>query len=136
TAANMLRGVERRPPAVDDYPRDDYGTPSTALRPPASGSRPTHGRGHHRHESRRPALDRPWVASHGTEDRAQPGRHEPGNGRTPARSSDAPTTREEAYSTPSAHPRSASNLGIHVDQRASARRTRQNQHPASRGSCP
>src|SRR5262249_24724343 len=55
TAANMLRGVERRPPAVDDYPRDDYGTPSTALRPPASGSRPTHGRGHHRHESRRPA---------------------------------------------------------------------------------
>jgi hypothetical protein len=55
---------------------------------------------------------------------------------TPARSPGAPATREEAHGTPSARPRPASKLGIHVDARASARQTRQDQDPASRGSCP
>jgi hypothetical protein len=37
---------------------------------------------------------------------------------TPARSPGAPATREEAHGTPSARPRPASKLGIHIDARA------------------
>jgi hypothetical protein len=41
------------------------------------------------------------------------------------RSSATPATREEAHGTSPARPRPASKLGIHLDARASARRTRQ-----------
>src|SRR5262249_10109770 len=71
-----------------------------------------------------------------TDGRGQPGRHEPDDVRTPARDLGAPATREKAHDTPSARARPASKLGIHADARASARRTRQTQGPASRGSCP
>jgi putative transposase len=43
---------------------------------------------------------------------------------------------QKAHGTTSARPRSTSNLGIHVDVRASARRTRQNQDAASPRACP
>src|SRR5262245_35905125 len=97
-----------------DHPLDDHGTPSAALRPPASGSRPTHRGRDYRNRSRRPALDGPWVAPQRTEGRGQPGRDEPEDIRTRARSPGTPATREEAHGTPSARPRLASNLGIHV----------------------
>src|SRR5262249_37618872 len=59
---------------ADDHPHDDHGPPSAALRQPASGSHPTHRGRHHRHQSRRPALDGPWMASQGTAGRRQLGR--------------------------------------------------------------
>ena len=112
------RSVERRRRTTDDHPHDDHGPPSAALRSPASGSRPRHRGRDHRHESRRPSLDGPWVARQGTEGRGKPGRDEPEGIGTPARSPGAPATREEAHGTTSARPRLASKLEIHVEARA------------------
>ena len=56
------RGVERRKRTADDHPHDDHGAPSAALRPPASGSRPTHRGRDRRHGPRGPSLDGAWVA--------------------------------------------------------------------------
>src|SRR5262249_34678911 len=120
----------------DDHPHDDFAAPAAALRPPAAGSRPQHRGPDHRHGSRGSSLDGPWLAPQGTEDRSKRGRNEPEDIGTPARNPGAPTTREEAQGTPPAGPRPASKLGIHLDARASARRTRQNTDPASRGACP
>src|SRR5262249_11513086 len=55
--APILSGVEWRPRTIDDHPGDNYRTPSTAVRSPASGSGPTHRGRHHRHESRRSARN-------------------------------------------------------------------------------
>jgi hypothetical protein len=82
------------------------------------------------------SLDGPWLAPQGTDGRRQRGRDEPEHIRTPARDRGAPATREEAHGTPAPRPRPVSELGIHVDARASARRPRQNQDPASGGSGP
>jgi hypothetical protein len=132
----MSSRVERRKRTADDHVHVDDGPSAAALRPAASESRPTHRGRDHRHGSRGPALDGPWVARQRTKGRRKPGRDEPEDIGTPARSRGAPTTREEAHGTPSARSRRASKLGIHVGARASARRTRQSQDPASRGSCP
>ena len=99
TAGMCLEDFVRRTRTVDHHPRVDDGTPSAALRPPASGSHPPHWRHHHRHGSRRSAP-----------------------------------TREEADGTPSPRCRVPPKLDIHVDSRTPARRTRQNQNPARRGS--
>src|SRR5262245_56021708 len=114
------REVERCERTADDRPHDDYGARAAALRPPASGSCPTHGRRRHRHGSRGASLDGPWLAPQGTEGRGQPGRDEPGHIRTSARDPGAPATREEAHGTASPRPRSAAELRIHIDARASA----------------
>jgi putative transposase len=51
--------VERRERTADDHP---HGSPSAALRPPASGSRATHEGRDHRHEPRDPSLEaRGWL---------------------------------------------------------------------------
>jgi hypothetical protein len=130
------RGVERRKRTADDRPHDDHGAPSAALRPPASGSRPRHRGPDHRHGRRGSSLDGPWLARQGTEGRGKPRRDGPEGIGTPARSPGTPAAREEAHGTTSARARPASKLGMHADARASARRTRQDQDPASRGSCP
>ena len=98
-------------------PHDDHRAPSAALRPQASGSRPRHGGRDHRHRSRSPSLDGPWVARDGPESRSQPGRPGPEGSRTPARSPGAPATHEEAQGTASARPCPPPKLGIHVDAR-------------------
>src|SRR4029453_12067785 len=135
-APRCLRRVERRERTVDDHTHDDSSPPSAALRPPASGSRPTHGGGDHRHGSRGPSLDGPWVARQGTASRGEPGRDGPEGLGTSARSAGAPPTRQEAHGTPSTRARPAAKLGIHVEPRAPARRTRQDEDPASGGSGP
>jgi hypothetical protein len=135
-SAQCPGGVEWCQRTADDHPHDDRAAPSAALRPPASGSRPGHRGRDRRHGSRGPTLDGPWVARQGTEGRGKPGRDDPEGIGTPVRSPGAPATREEADNTPSARPRPTSNLGIHVDARAFARRTRQDQDAASRGARP
>jgi hypothetical protein len=132
----MSARVERREGTVDDHLHDDCGAPSAAVRPPASGSRPSHWGRDGRHESRRSSLDGPSVARQASEGRGQPGRHEREDSRSPARSLGTPAPCEEAHGAPSACRCPASELKIHVAARASARRTRQNQDPASRGSRP
>ena len=134
-ALNRPRGVERRVGTADDHFHADYGPPAAALRPPASESRPTHRGRDYRHESRGPSLDGPWVARQDTERRGKPGRDGPEGIGTPPRSLGARATREEAYCPTSACARPASKLGIHVDARASFRRTRQDQDFERRGSC-
>jgi hypothetical protein len=58
------RGVERRERTADDDAHDDPEACSTALRPPASRSRPRQ-RGHdRRHGSRDPSLDGPTEIEH------------------------------------------------------------------------
>ena len=76
-APQCPRGVERRERTADDHPHDDHGPPSAALRPPASGSRPTHRGRDHRHGPRGPSLDGPWVARQGAEGRGEPRRDGP-----------------------------------------------------------
>jgi hypothetical protein len=47
---------------ADDHPHDDHGAPAAALRPPASGSRPTHRGPDSRHRSRVPrSTARGWL---------------------------------------------------------------------------
>ena len=133
TVLAKLSAVTERPMII---PHDDHGAPAAARRPPASGSRPTDRGCDPRHRSRGPSLDRPGVAQPSTEGRDKPGRDGPDGIGTPARSRGTSATREEAHGAPSAHPRPASKLGIHVDARASARRPRQDPGPASRGSGP
>src|SRR5262249_46180430 len=118
-----FRGVERRERTADDRPD---GSPSAALRPPASGSRTTHKGHDHRYRSRSPSLDRPWLAQEDTEGRGDPRRDGSESIGTSARSLGTPATREEAHGPPSARTRPGSKLGIHLDARTSARRTRQN----------
>src|SRR5262245_55325559 len=115
---------------------DDHGPPLAALRPPASRSRPTHRGRDHRDGSRGPSLDGPWVAWRGTEGRGEPGRDGPESLGTSARSLGAPPTRQAAHSTPSTRARPAAKLRKYLDARAATRRTRQDQDPASGGSCP
>ncbi len=122
-----LSGVSERPMIIP------HASPSAALRPPASGSRPTQQRRDHRYGSRGPSFDGPWVARQGPEGRGEPGRDGPEGIGTSARSPGAPATRE-AHGPTSAGPCPASKLGIHVDARASARWTRQDQDSARRGS--
>ena len=128
-----LSGVNELP---DDHPHDHIAAPAAALRPPAAGSRPQHPGRDHRHRSRGSSINGPWLAPHGTEGRGDHRRGEREDIGTPARSSGAAATHEEAQGTTAARPRPASKLGIHLDARASARRTRQDQDPASRGSRP
>ena len=135
-APHRPRGVERHEGTADDHVHADHGPPAAPLRPPPSESRPTHRERDHRHGSRSPSLDGPWVARQGTEGRGEPGRDGPERAGPPPRSPGAPATREEAHRTPSARPCPPSMLGIRADPRASAQRTRQDQDAARRGSCP
>jgi hypothetical protein len=136
TPRNVLGGVERRERTADDHPDDDHGPPSAALRPPASRSRPMHRGCDHRDDLGVPrSTARGWI------------------GRAPnvVVSLDVTDLRaselqqevlelrrriKKLHGTPSTRARPAAKLGIHVDARASAQRTRQNQDPASGGSCP
>jgi hypothetical protein len=131
-----LRRVERRERTADDHPHDDSGPTVTALRPPASGSRPTHGGRDHRHRSRSPSLNGAWVARQGAKGRGWPRRDGPEGAGTPARSPEAPPTREETHCTTATRAGPASKLGVLVDARAPAQRRRQDQDPARCGSGP
>src|SRR5262252_8200896 len=51
--------------------------PQQSLRSPASESRPAHRGRDHRHGSRRPSFDGPWLAWQNTEGRGEPGRNGP-----------------------------------------------------------
>src|SRR5437667_116525 len=135
-APHRPRGVEQHEGTADDHVYADHGPPAAPLRPPPSESRPTHRERGHRYGSRSPSLDGPWVARQGTEGRGEPGRNGPERAGPPPRSPGAPATPEEAHRTPSARSWPPSMLGIRADPRASARRTRQDQDPARRGSCP
>jgi hypothetical protein len=109
-----LRALERRARTTDDHPHAERGTPSAALRSPASGSRPTHRGRDDRHGSRRAALHsaRGWLGDGQTVvvslDVAK--RHW-----SSSRKSWRSPTHEEADHTSSAGRRAPSNLGIHVD---------------------
>jgi hypothetical protein len=92
-----LSGASERPMII---PHDDHWAASAALRPPASRSRPRHRGRDHRHGSRNPSLDGPWLAWQGTQDRGEPGRDGPERIGTPARNPAATATREEAHGTP------------------------------------
>src|SRR6516225_487773 len=135
TTRSVFEELSELTEGPDDYPHDDDGARSALLRSPASGSHPTHPRRDHRHRSRGPSLDRPWVAPPTPEGRGEPCDGPAGRG-TPARSPRTPKTREKAHRAPSAGARSPAKLRIHVDAPASARRTRQDQDPARRGSGP
>src|SRR5712691_6583325 len=124
-APHRPRGVEQRKGRADDHFHADHGPLAAALRPPASGSRPTHGGRDDRHGSRGPSLDGPWVARQGTESRGWPRRDGPEGAGTPGRNLEAPATREEAHGATSTRTGPASKLGVRVDVRAPAQRRRQ-----------
>ncbi len=100
------------------------------------GSRPPRRGRDHRDGSRRPSLNRPWVAPHGGGGRGQSRRDPPERAGTPTRDPAAPATRAEARGAVAARAGPAAGLGVHVVARAAARWPRQDADLARRGSGP
>ena len=128
--------LEKLSGVTEHHFHGDHGPHATALRSPASESRPTHWGRERRHRPGSPPLDGAWVAWRGVDGRALSGCGGPHRAGTPTVGPQATTTRAEAHGTSPARTGPAARVRVSPHWCATAGRTRQATNPARRGSGP